>query len=125
MILGTGIDLCEVSRMVAKVQAPADEFVNQVFLSGEIAYCGTKRHPAQHFAARFAAKEAVVKALAGTGGVGSFWQDIEITNEQDGRPVVRLHGRAKELADALGVRRVFVSLTHTRDLAAATVVLEG
>ena len=125
MILGTGIDLCEVSRMGAKVQAPEDEFVAQVFLPAEIAYCGTKRHPAEHFAARFAAKEAVVKALSGTGGVGSFWQDIEIMNQQDGRPVVRLHGRAKELADALGVRRVFVSLTHTRDLAAATVVLEG
>jgi holo-[acyl-carrier protein] synthase len=124
MILGTGIDLCEVSRMRAKVHTPADEFVAAVFLPGEIAYCGTKRHPAEHFAARFAAKEAVVKALAGTGGRGSFWQDIEIMNEQDGRPVVRLHGRAREMADRLGVRRVFVSLTHTRDLAAATVVLE-
>jgi len=125
MILGMGIDLCEVSRMRAKVQAPADDFVTQVFLPGEIAYCGTKRYPAEHFAARFAAKEAVVKALAGANGGGSFWQDIEIMNEQDGRPVVRLHGRAKEMADALGVRRVFVSLTHTRDLAAATVILEG
>lgn len=125
MILGTGIDLCEVSRMGAKVRAPADEFVDQVFLPGEIAYCGAKRHPAEHFAARFAAKEAVVKALAGANGGGSFWQDIEIMNESDGRPVVRLHGRAKEMADALGVRRVFVSLTHTRDIAAATAVLEG
>jgi holo-[acyl-carrier protein] synthase len=95
MILGTGIDLCEVSRMEAKVQAPADEFVNKVFLPGEIAYCGTKRHPAEHYAARFAAKEAVVKALAGAGGKGSFWQDIEIMNEQDGRPVVRLQGSAR------------------------------
>jgi holo-[acyl-carrier protein] synthase len=125
MILGTGIDLCEVPRLQAKIQAPADDFIAQVFLPGEIAYCGTKRHPAEHFAARFAAKEAVVKALAGAGGKGSFWQDIEIMNEPDGRPVVVLHGRAKELADALGVCRVFVSLTHTRDLAAATVVLEG
>ena len=124
MILGTGIDLCEVSRMRAKIQVPADEFVETVFLPGEIAYCGTKHYPAEHFAARFAAKEAVVKALAGTGGRGSFWQDIEIMNEQDGQPVVRLHGRAREMADRLGVRRVFVSLTHTRDLAAATVVLE-
>ena len=125
MILGTGIDLCEVSRMQAKIQAPADEFVAQVFLPGEVAYCEAKRHSAEHFAARFAAKEAVVKALAGADGEGSFWQDIEIMNEPDGRPVVILHGRAKEMADALGVRRVFVSLTHTRDLAAATVVLEG
>jgi len=125
MILGTGIDLCDVSRMEAKIKAPADEFVAQVFLPGEIAYCGSKRHPAEHYAARFAAKEAVVKALADTGGKGSFWLDIEISNEQDGRPVVRLHGRARELADALGVRRVLVSLTHIREMAAATVVLEG
>jgi len=125
MILGTGIDLCDVSRMEAKIKAPADEFVAQVFLPGEIAYCGSKRYPAEHYAARFAAKEAVVKALADTGGKGSFWLDIEISNEQDGRPVVRLHGRARELADALGVRRVLVSLTHIREMAAATVVLEG
>jgi len=125
MILGTGIDLCEVSRLQAKIKAPADDFIAQVFLPGEIAYCGNKRHPAEHFSARFAAKEAVVKALAGAGGKGSFWLDIEIKNEPDGRPVVMLHGRAKELADALGVCRIFLSLTHTRDLAAATVVLEG
>ena len=125
MILGTGIDLCEVARMRAKVQAPEGEFVAEVFLPGEIAYCGAKRYPAEHYAARFAAKEAVVKSLAHAHGAGSFWRDIEIRNEQDGRPVVRLHGRAKEMADALGVRRVFLSLTHTRDLAAATVILEG
>jgi holo-[acyl-carrier protein] synthase len=125
MILGTGIDLCEVPRMQTLVQAPAEDFVAHVFLPGEIAYCQTKRHPAEHFAARFAAKEAVVKALADTGGKGSFWLDIEIRNEQDGRPAVTLHGRALEMADALGVRRVLVSLTHTREMAAATVVLEG
>ncbi len=125
MILGTGIDLCEVPRMQAKVLAAAEDFVAQVFLPGEISYCEAKRHPAEHFAARFAAKEAVLKALADTGGQGSFWRDIEISNEQDGRPAVRLHGRALEMADALGVRRVLVSLTHTRDMAAATVVLEG
>lgn len=125
MILGTGIDLCEVERIRAKVQAPVDEFVTAVFLPGEIAYCRAKHHPAEHFAARFAAKEAVVKALADAEGKGSFWQDIEIRNEKDGRPVVRLHGRAHEMADRLKVRRVFLSMTHTREMAAATVVLEG
>lgn len=125
MILGTGIDLCEVERIRAKVQAPVDEFVSAVFLPGEIAYCQAKRHPAEHFAARFAAKEAVVKALADAQGSGTYWQDIEIRNEQDGRPVVRLHGRAHEMADLLKVRRIFLSMTHTREMAAATVVLEG
>ena len=125
MILGTGIDLCEVPRMQSKVQAAAEDFVAQVFLPGEIAYCEAKRHPAEHFAARFAAKEAVVKALADTAGKGSFWLDIEIRNEEDGRPVVRLQGRAHEMADRLGVRRVFLSMTHTGEMAAANVVLEG
>ena len=125
MILGTGIDLCEVSRMQAKVQAPADDFIARVFLPAEIAYCQAKRYPAEHFAARYAAKKAVVKALADTSRRGSFWLDIEIGNEQDGRPAITLHGRALEMADALGVRHVFVSLTHTREMAAATVVLEG
>ena len=125
MILGTGIDLCEVERMRDKVSADGDDFLVAVFLPAEIAYCQAKHHPAEHFAARFAAKEAVVKALADAAGKGSFWQDIEITNEEDGRPVIRLLGRVREMADRLGVRRVLVSMTHTRDLAAVTVVLEG
>jgi holo-[acyl-carrier protein] synthase len=125
MILGTGIDLCDVERIRAKLQATEEEFLQAIFLPGEIAYCRAKHHPAEHFAARFAAKEAVVKALADARGEGSFWLDIEIRNEQDGRPVVRLHGRAHAMADRLKVRRVLLSMTHTRDLAAATVVLEG
>ncbi len=108
-----------------KVSANSADFLDAVFLPAEIAYCQAKHHPAEHFAARFAAKEAVVKALADAAGTGSFWQDIEITNEEDGRPVIRLLGRVRETADRLGVRRVLVSMTHTRDLAAAAVVLEG
>jgi len=125
MILGIGIDLCEVGRMRGKAADPKDEFLTQVFLPREIAHCRNKYHPAEHFAARFAAKEAVVKALGDACGQGTFWLDIEIRNEEDGRPVVRLHGRALELADRLQVRRIFLSLTHTRETAAATVVLES
>ena len=125
MVLGIGIDLCDVARMREQVAAPSDEFVDQVFLPDEIAYCRAKHFPAEHFAARFAAKEAVLKALGEAAGQGSFWRDIEIRNEKDGRPVARLHGRALEMAERLQVRRVFLSMTHIRDLAAATVVLEG
>ena len=110
MILGTGIDLCEVPRMQDKVGAAAANFVAQVFLPAEIAYCEAKRHPAEHFAARFAAKEAVVKALADAGGKGSFWLDIEISNEQDGRPGPSFcTAGAWRWRTALGVRRVLVS----------------
>ena len=125
MILGTGIDLCKVARMRDKIDANDVGFLTSIFLPSEITYCEAKHDPATHFAARFAAKEAVVKALADAQGQGSFWLDIEIRNEEDGRPVVRLHGRAHEMADRLGVRRVFLSMTHTREMAAANVVLEG
>jgi holo-[acyl-carrier protein] synthase len=125
VILGTGIDLCEVARMGAKVGAPAADFLTRVFLPAEITYCQTKRHPAEHFAARFAAKEALVKALAGSGARGSFWQDIEVVNHPDGRPEIQLHGRIRKIAADFGVRRVFVSLSHTREMAVAKVVLES
>jgi holo-[acyl-carrier protein] synthase len=124
VIIGTGIDLCEVARMRAKTDDPAGGFLAKVFLPAEIAYCQSKRFPAEHFAARFAAKEAVSKALQVSEVEGSLWLDIEIHRETDGRPEIRLHGRARMLADQAGVRRVLVSLSHTRELALAMVVLE-
>ena len=125
MILGIGIDQCEVRRMQRQLDPPANGFVTSVFQPAEIAYCNGKHHPAQHFAARFAAKEAALKALAAAGGKGSFWLDMEVINAA---------GRAtpgSSWADAwaswparLGVRTIHLSLTHTADLAAAVVVVE-
>ena len=125
MILGIGIDQCDVRRMRKQLEASVDGFVASVFLPAEIAYCTHKHRPAEHFAARFAAKEAVLKALATGGGAGTFWQDIEVVKEADGRPRLELEGRLRELADGLGVRTIHVSLTHTADLAAAVVIAEG
>ena len=125
MILGIGIDQCDVRRMSRQMDSPEDEFVTSVFNPAEIAYCTQKHRPAEHFAARFAAKEAVLKALAGAGGEGTFWQDIQIVNEPSGRPQVALDGRLRVLADELGVRTIHVSLTHTAELAAAVVIAEG
>lgn len=124
MILGIGIDQCEVRRMHRQLDPPANGFVTSVFRPAEIAYCSAKHHPAEHFAARFAAKEAALKALAAAEGEGSFWLDMEIINESDGRPRLELGGRLGELAGKLGVRTIHVSLTHTADLAAAVVVVE-
>ncbi len=124
MILGIGIDQCEVRRMQRQLDPPANGFVASVFQPGEIAYCNGKHNPAQHFAARFAAKEAALKALAAVGGKGTFWLDMAVLNEPDGHPRLELGGRLGELAGRLGVRIIHLSLTHTADLAAAVVVVE-
>lgn len=124
MILGLGIDICNVDRMAAALGRSESGFREQVFTAAEIAACEGRPHPAGHYAAHFAAKEAVVKALAEAGGRGSFWQDIEIASAGAGA-TVRLRGRARVLADGLGARRVLVSLARTRGLATATAVLEG
>lgn len=125
MILGIGIDHCDVQRMKRRLESSGSDFTASVFLPSEIAYCRGKHRPAEHFAARFAAKEATLKSLAAAAGQGTFWQDIQIANEPDGRPRLALNGRLRELAVKLGVRALHVSLTHTADLAAAVVIAEG
>lgn len=124
MILGLGIDQCDVHRVRSRLDTDPG-FAASLFLPAEIAYCTSKRHPAEHFAARFAAKEAVVKALANAAGRGTFWLDIEITHESGGQPRPVLSGRLGELATGLGVRSIHVSLTHTADMAAAVAIAEG
>lgn len=125
MIVGTGVDVCEISRIEHALQQHGERFLNRIYTPAEIAYCQRKRHTAsESLAARFAAKEAGAKAL-GTGiaqGVG--WQEIEVVHLPGGRPTLRLHGRAATHAAALRVHAVHLSLSHGRDLAVASVVLE-
>lgn len=125
MILGTGIDICDVARLQEWLESPDPGLMAAVFTPSEVAYCSSKRSPALHLAARYAAKEAVVKALSASTAAGSFWLDIEIVNAPGGQPEVRLHGRAAEVATGLGVSRVWVSLTHVENTAVASVILEG
>lgn len=126
MIVGSGIDLCEVERIEkAMAAAHGARFRERVFTAGEIAYAESKANRAERYAARFAAKEAGMKAL-GTGwrnGLG--WTDLEVVNLASGRPTLRLHGRAAEIAERLGARNVALSLTHTRQQAMALVILES
>ncbi|KAA0252067.1 holo-[acyl-carrier-protein] synthase [Acidobacteria bacterium ACD] len=124
MILGIGTDLMDVSRM-ARELAGASGFREELFTAAEIAYCETCRHPARHYAARFAAKEALVKALGPEAPAGVAWREAEVDRDGPGGPRLRLHGRLREAAARLGVRNVFVSVSHTDALASATVVLEG
>lgn len=126
MILGTGIDMIEIERVAHSIERYGVRFLARVYTPGEIAYCQRKRHnAAESFAARFAAKEAAAKAL-GTGiGFGVTWREIEVGREPSGRPLLLLHGRAAEIAEAMGVRNSSVSITHTRTESMAMVVLEG
>jgi holo-[acyl-carrier protein] synthase len=126
MILGTGVDLCEVGRMEKAIRsAHGRRLVERVFAPGEIAYAERGGNRFERFAARFAAKEAAMKAL-GTGWSGGLtWKDLEVVNQPSGRPTLRFHGRAAEIAGRMGVRNISLSITHTAQQAMAMVILEG
>jgi holo-[acyl-carrier protein] synthase len=125
MVLGVGTDLMETKRIEVSIDRFGERFLERVFTTGEIAYCmRKKKNAAESFAARFAAKEAGAKAL-GTGiSRGVTWKELEVRREANGRPTLHLSGRAAELAGAMGVRRMQLSLTHSRELAMAVVVAE-
>ncbi len=111
-ILGIGTDIIECERIGRMVDKHGDHFVNRVFTEEEVRYCTERRNGDQHFAGRWAAKEAVLKAL-GTGWIaGISWQDVEISNEVSGRPLIRLYGGAAEIAQKRGIREIQISITH-------------
>ena len=122
MVVGIGIDLVEIHRMKKAVENPL--FVKRVFTLAEQAYCNSRgRQGAASYAARFAAKEAVMKAL-GTGlAGGGTWQDVEVLPDDQGKPVMKLTGYFAQLAESLGVAQIFVSLSHAQEYAVAQVLL--
>jgi holo-[acyl-carrier protein] synthase len=125
MIIGSGIDLTEIGRIQRAMDRFGERFRDRVYTAAEQAYCQQKRRSAESYAARFAAKEAAAKAL-GTGiSRGVHWLEIEVVREPGGRPAIVFHGRAAQIAARLGVIRAALSLTHTGDLAMASVILEG
>ena len=125
MIAGVGIDIVGIERIEALVREHGERFLKRVFTEGEKAYCSSRAQPAQHYAGRFAAKEAVLKALGTgwSGGVG--WKQVEVTSTEKGRPEIRLTGRASELAEAMGVRKVHISISHADGYAVAQAVLDS
>ncbi len=124
MITGSGIDLVDIARIQKAMNRYGKRFLDRVYCADEQAYCLRKRNSAESFAARFAAKEAAAKAL-GTGiSHGVSWLEIEVIREPSGRPSLRFHGRAAAMAQRLAINRSSLSLTHTAQLAAASVVLE-
>lgn len=125
MIIGSGIDLIEIDRIQFSVDRFGWRFLNRIFTPAEQAYCLKKKHSAESLAARFAAKEAGAKAL-GTGmSRGVTWLEIEVVRAPGGRPELVFHGRAELMAKKLGATHAALSLTHSKTLAMADVVLEG
>ena len=125
MIVGTGIDLAEVPRIAASIERFGERFLRRVFTEGEILYCDSKANRAERYAARFAAKEAALKAIGTGWNRGVSWHDIEVRREPGGRPTIAFHGKAAEVATRLGVKHVALSLTHTKEHAMAQVILEN
>jgi holo-[acyl-carrier protein] synthase len=122
-VRGVGIDLVHITRMREVLDRWKDRFLHRVFTAAEIAYCQTRRDPVPHFAARFAAKEAGLKAL-GTGlSLGIHWRELEVRRADGEAPVLVLSGRAQEIGRARGGRRMLLALTHDGDYALAQAML--
>ena len=121
-ILGTGLDATEIARITDMIDRYGDRFINRIFTAGEIAYCRAKRDFASSFAARFAAKEAAMKALGTGHSRGVFWQGIEVVR-RSGPPQLRFHGGAANRFAAMGATGALLTLTHSRELAIAQVLL--
>src|SRR5579885_1997022 len=113
MIVGTGIDIAEVDRIAGSIERFGRRFVERVFTADEIRYCESKANRAERYAARFAAKEASMKALGTGWSRGVRWRDIEVGREPGGRPTIMFHGKAAEFAAKLGAAHVALSLSHT------------
>jgi holo-[acyl-carrier protein] synthase len=125
MIVGTGVDIAEVDRIEAAVKRFGDRFLKRVFTPAEVRYCLGKPNTAERLAARFAAKEAGMKAI-GTGlRHGITWHDVEVVRYPGQRPVLKFSGKAAEFASRLGCKRTHLSLSHTTDQAIAHVILES
>ncbi|HWX91322.1 MAG TPA: holo-[acyl-carrier-protein] synthase [Terriglobales bacterium] len=124
MIVGTGIDIAEVPRIREVIERHGQRFLQRVFTEGEIQYCESKANRVERYAARFAAKEAGMKALGTGWNHGVRWRDIEVARKPGGRPTLLLHGKAAEFAAKLGTTNIALSLTHTAEQAMAQVILE-
>lgn len=125
MIVGTGIDIAEVPRIRQSIERFGDRFLQRIFTAGEIRYCDSKANRFERYAARFAAKEAAMKALGTGWNHGVRWRDCEVVRMPGGRPTIAFHGKAGEFAANLGTKNTALSITHTAEHAFAQVILES
>jgi holo-[acyl-carrier protein] synthase len=120
-IIAIGLDATEIPRVLDTLARFGERFERRVFTEGEIAYCRRRRHPAQHYAGRFAAKEAAMKALGTGHSRGVIWRDIEVVRV-GGPPQLRFHGASHRRFESIGARNAFLTITHTDTLALAQVL---
>jgi holo-[acyl-carrier protein] synthase len=122
MIVGLGTDIIETVRIGRMIERHGDHFLTRVYTDGEIRYCQQRKEYLQHYAGRWAAKEAVMKVL-GTGFVrGIGWKDIEVAVKPSGQPIVLLHGSVRDFADQLGLETIHITISHCREYATATAI---
>lgn len=125
MVVGIGLDLAEVDRIEAAIAKHGERFLTRVYTEAERKYCESKPNKFERFAGRFAAKEAAMKAI-GTGWKrGVAWREFEVMRAPSGQPIIKFHGKAAEIAHALGVKKALVTITHSEKSAIAQVLLEG
>ncbi|MCI0334972.1 MAG: holo-ACP synthase [Planctomycetes bacterium] len=124
-ILGTGIDIVECLRIAQMIERHGELFIARVYTDHEIEYCSARKAATQHYAGRWAAKEAVLKALGTGWRRGISWRDIEIRNDKSGAPTVQLRGGARDVMTAAHIGQLHVSISHCRNYAVAYVVAEG
>jgi len=125
LIIGVGVDIVDLARVLKMIERYGKKFLGKTFTDGEIAYCTSRKAPVQHFAARFAAKEAVFKALGTGWREGMGWKEIEVQADARGRPRIRLTGKASIKARDLGIVEMHVSISHCDCHAIAHVVAES
>ena len=125
MIVGLGLDIAEIDRIEAAITRHGAPFLERLFTHAEVSYCESHKNRYERYAARFAVKEAAMKALGTGWRRGVRWRDIEVTREPSGKPGLRLEGVAQEFADRLGVKSISVSITHSGNLALAQVIFEN
>ena len=123
MIYGIGTDIIEVAR-IEKVMMRDIGFRDKIFTPGEIEYCETKKHKYENYAARFSAKEAFLKAIGTGWRFGIRFADIEVYHDEFGKPLIRLSGKAEQLAKKEGISKIHVSLSHLKEMATAIVIVE-
>jgi holo-[acyl-carrier protein] synthase len=125
VIIGLGLDIAEIDRIAAAIERHGTPILERLYTTREVAYCESRKNKFERYAARFAAKEAAMKAL-GTGWTrGVRWRDIEVTNAPGGKPSLQLEGVARQIADRLGVKNISLSITHSGNLALAEVIFES
>jgi holo-[acyl-carrier protein] synthase len=125
MIVGLGLDIAEIDRIEAAIARHGAPFLERLFTPAEVAYCERHKNRYERYAARFAAKEAAMKALGTGWSHGVRWRDIEVTREPGGKPTLALSGVAREIADRLGVKHIAMTITHSGNLALAQVIFES